>query len=95
MRWSALVRWKWGNPRGKSNYLAETIEKAIIGRTEFHKAQLFRRRVNVPPSPGEASCLRLVRALCVEVHENWIEDHRDLDMSLLKEQKKELLRAAA
>jgi len=56
---------------------------------------LFRRRVNVPPSPGEASCLRLVRALCVEVHENWIADHRDLDMSLLKEQKKELLRAAA
>jgi len=45
--------------------------------------------------PNEASCLRLVRALCVEVHENWIEDHRYLDMSLLKEQKKERLRAAA
>jgi hypothetical protein len=44
--------------------------------------------------PNEASCLRLVRALCAEVHENWIEDHRYLDMSLLKEQKKGLLDAA-
>ena len=41
-----------------------------------------------------ASCLRLVRALCAEVHEGWLENHRYLNMEYLKEQKKELQTAA-
>ena len=36
----------------------------------------------------------LVRALCAEVHEAWLEDHRYLNMEYLKEQKKELRTAA-
>ena len=44
--------------------------------------------------PNAASCLRLVRALCAETHEGWLEDHRYLNMEFLKEQKKELRTAA-
>jgi putative transposase len=42
--------------------------------------------------PNEASCLRLVRALAVETHENWIEAIRYLNMDELREHKKERLR---
>jgi len=45
--------------------------------------------------PNSESCLRLIRALCVETHETWPEDSRYLNMTLLAEQKKELLRRAA
>ena len=41
------------------------------------------------------ACLRLVRALAVEMHENWIEATRYLNMEYLKEHKKEQLRRAA
>ena len=41
------------------------------------------------------SCLRLVRALAVETHENWLEANRYLNMDDLKEQKKPQLRQAA
>ncbi len=45
--------------------------------------------------PNVASCLRLIRALCVETHENWLENSRYLNMMLLAEHKKEALRLAA
>jgi len=45
--------------------------------------------------PNIPSCLRLIRALCVETHETWLEDNRYLNMTLLAEQKKEALRLAA
>ena len=35
------------------------------------------------------------QALCAETHEGWLEDHRYLNMDFLKEQKKDLLQAAA
>ena len=41
------------------------------------------------------SCLRLVRALCVEIPEARLEDNRYLNRNLLKEQRRERLRAAA
>lgn len=41
--------------------------------------------------PNEESCLRLIRALLVEIHEDWIEQHRYLNMELLKEHKKNKL----
>jgi putative transposase len=68
----------------KSTNLLERLNEEIRRRT--YVVRIF---------PNEASCLRLVRAICVEIHENWLEDQRYLDMSLLKEQKKELMRAAA
>ncbi len=45
--------------------------------------------------PHAQSCLRLVRALCVETREAWLEAHIYLNMQLLKEHKKEILRQAA
>ncbi len=44
--------------------------------------------------PSAESCLRLVRALTVERHKAWLEDHRYLDMDMLKEHKEALRRAA-
>ena len=43
--------------------------------------------------PNASSCLRLVRALAVEMHENWIEAIRYLNMGDLREHKKATLRA--
>jgi transposase-like protein len=48
-----------------------------------------------PDLPNAASCLRLVRALAVEMHENWLEAHRYLNMDDRREHKKEALRMAA
>jgi transposase-like protein len=45
--------------------------------------------------PNGESCLRLVRALAVETHENWLEQHRYLNMDDLREHKKATLRRAA
>lgn len=51
----------------------------------------IRRRTRVVRIfPNGESCLRLIRALAVETHENWIEAHRYLDMELLKESKKQV-----
>ena len=68
----------------KSTNLLERLNEEIKRRT---------RVVRIFPNP--ASCLRLVRALCAETHEAWLEAHRYINMDLLAEQKKELLRQAA
>ena len=57
--------------------------------------EIKRRTLVVRIFPNTESCLRLIRALCVETHETWLEDNRYLNMMLLAEQKKELLRLAA
>ena len=54
--------------------------------------EIKRRTLVVRIYPNAASCLRLVRALAVEMHENWIEAIRYLNMEPLREQKKDLLR---
>lgn len=51
--------------------------------------ELKRRTLVVRIFPNGASCLRLIRALAVEMHENWIEATRYLNMDLLREQQKE------
>ena len=56
----------------------------------------FRRRTYVVRIfPNSAACRRLIRALAVETHENWLEAHRYLNMNDLKEHKKARLRQAA
>lgn len=45
--------------------------------------------------PNEASCLRLVRALAVEQHERWQEDHRYLNLAYLKKVQRERLKSGA
>jgi putative transposase len=68
----------------KSTNMLERLNEEIKRRT--HVVRIF---------PNTESCLRLIRALCVETHETWLEDSRYLNMTLLAEQKKELLRLAA
>lgn len=53
--------------------------------------EIKRRTLVVRIFPNEESCLRLIRALAIETHENWIEANRYLDMSLLTEMKKKAL----
>ena len=67
----------------KSTNMLERLNEEIKRRT--HVVRIF---------PNEASCLRLIRALAVEIHENWIEATRYLNMDLLEEHKKELRRIA-
>jgi putative transposase len=54
--------------------------------------EIKRRTLVVRIFPNAAACLRLVRALAVEIHENWIEAMQYLNMDPLQEQKKEALR---
>jgi putative transposase len=68
----------------KSTNLLERLNEEIKRRT--HVVRIF---------PNAESCLRLVRALAVEMHENWLEAHRYLNMDDLREHKKEVLRMAA
>ena len=67
----------------KSTNMLERLNEEIRRRT--HVVRIF--------SNGE-SCLRLVRALAVETHENGLEQHRYLNMDDLREHKKEALRRA-
>lgn len=57
--------------------------------------EIKRRTLVVRIFPNSAACLRLIRALAVETHENWIEATKYLNMEYLKEQKKEQLRNVA
>jgi putative transposase len=68
----------------KSTNMLERLNQEIKRRT--HVVRIF---------PGRESCLRLVRALAVETHENWLEAIRYLNMEHLREHKKEVLRALA
>ncbi len=53
----------------------------------------IRRRTRVVRIfPNTASCLRLIRALAAETHEDWPEASRYLNMDLLREHKKEQMR---
>lgn len=65
----------------KSTNMLERLNEEIKRRT--YVVRIF---------PNAASCLRLVRALAVEIHENWIEATRYLNMALWREHKKEKAR---
>jgi putative transposase len=54
--------------------------------------EIKRRTLVVRIFPNAASCLRLVRALAAEMHENWIEAIRYLNMEPLRDQNKDALR---
>ena len=57
--------------------------------------EIKRRTLVVRIFPDRTSCLRLVLALAVETHEDWLERPRYLNMEHLREHKKQMLRAAA
>ncbi len=67
----------------KSTNMLERLNEQIKRRT--HVVRIF---------PNRGSCLRLVRALATEMHENWIEATRHLNTTFLREQKNESLRNA-
>ena len=62
---------------------------------ERFNEEIKRRTKVVRIFPNEASCLRLIRALAAETHEDWLEANRYLNMELLKEHKKLRLSLAA
>jgi putative transposase len=68
----------------KSTNMLERLNQEIKRRT--HVVRIF---------PNAESCLRLVRALAAETHENWLEAPRYLNMEHLREHKKEVLRQVA
>src|SRR5207244_11213582 len=68
----------------KSTNMLERLNQELRRRT--HVVRIF---------PNAESCLRLVRAMAVEMHENWLEATRYLNMQHLAEHKKEALRQAA
>jgi transposase-like protein len=68
----------------KSTNMLERLNEEIRRRT--YVVRIF---------PNANSCRRLVRALAIETHENWLEANRYLNMAELKEQKKMMLRQAA
>jgi transposase-like protein len=68
----------------KSTNMLERLNEEIRRRT--YVVRIF---------PNSDACRRLVRALAVETHENWLEAHRYLNMNDLKEHKKTHFRQAA
>jgi putative transposase len=105
-----LVRWQTKYPR-LCAWVEDGIEETFsyyrfpLGHHKHVKSTNMLERLNeeirrrtrvVRIFPNEESCLRLIRALAVETHENWIEAHRYLDMKLLVEYKKqEMMKFAA
>jgi putative transposase len=73
-------------PRAHHKHLKST------NMLERFNEEIRRRTRVVRIFPNRESCLRLVRALAVETHEGWLEEHRYLNMDLLVEQKKEQMR---
>lgn len=61
----------------KSTNMLERLNQELKRRT--HVVRIF---------PNDASCLRLTRAVAIEIHEDWIEGTRYLNMELLREQNK-------
>ena len=61
-------------------------------RLERFMEEIKRRTLVVRIFPNTAACLRLVRALAIEIDENWIEAMQYLNMEPLAEQKREALR---
>lgn len=104
-----LVKWQSKYPKMCSWVEANIEETFTFYRlpAEHHKhmkstnmlerinEELKRRTLVVRIFPNAASCLRLVRALAVEIHEDWIEATRYLNMELLEEHKREQLRRRA
>lgn len=60
----------------KSTNLLERLNEEIKRRTRV--VRIF---------PNGESCLRLIRALAVEMHERWLTDNRYLNMSFFKRKK--------
>jgi putative transposase len=102
---------KWGSRYPKLvSWVEETIEETLTfyrlprqhhkhlkstNMLERFNEEIRRRTYVVRIFPNSNACCRLIRALAVETHENWLEAHRYLNMNDLKEHRKTQLRQAA
>lgn len=104
-----LKRWQSKYPK-LCNWVEENIEETFavyrlpVGHhknmrstnlLERFNEEIRRRTYVVRVFPNLEACLRLVRALAAEQHEEWQEGSRYMNMQLLIEQKKEQMRNAA
>jgi transposase-like protein len=104
-----LARWAGKYPR-LTAWVEENLEETLsfyrfprqhhkhlksTNMLERLNAEIKRRTQVVRIFPNAQSCLRLIRALAAETHENWLEQHRYLNMEELREHKKLMLRQAA
>jgi putative transposase len=101
-----LARWQKTYPK-LCDWVEENIAETLtfyrlpIGHHKHLKSTNMLERLNeeikrrtrvVRIVSNQESCLRLIRALAVETHEGWLEEHRYLNMDLLTEHKREQLR---
>jgi len=104
-----LARWQGKYPK-LADWVEDNIEETLTyyrlplahhkhmkstNMLERLNQEIKRRTLVVRIFPNPESCMRLVRALAVELHETWLESPRYLDMEHLRESKKEALRQAA
>jgi putative transposase len=104
-----LAKWSAKYPK-LTDWAEETIEETFTfyrlprqhhkhlkstNMLERFNEEIRRRTYVVRIFPNSPACLRLVRALAVETHENWLEANRYLNMGDLREHKKIELRQAA
>jgi transposase-like protein len=98
-RYAKLVAWVEENIEETLTYFslpqAHHRNMKSTNMLERFNEEIKRRTRVVRIFPNDASCLRLVRALAAEQHETWQEDNRYINMALLKEMKRERLKAAA
>ncbi|MDI1248027.1 MAG: transposase [Lacunisphaera sp.] len=105
-RW--LERWTEKHPKlcaWVETNIEETFTFFLLPR-EHHKhlrstnmlerlnQELKRRTLLVRIFPDETSCLRLSRALAIEIHEQWVEENRYLNMGLLAHERPQQTQAA-
>lgn len=98
-----LQKWQQKYPK-LCNWVEENIEQTLsfyklplphhkhlksTNMLERLNEEIKRRTLVVRIFPDASSCLRLIRALAVETHENWIEATRYLNMDFLKEHRKQ------
>lgn len=66
--------------------LATVVPPLLLVQSPLHKRRT--RVVRVFHNPE--SCLRLVRALCVETYEAWLEENHYINMDLLRQQRRKV-----
>lgn len=91
-KYPKLCEWVEGNIEETWTYyrlpLAHHKHLKSTNMLERFNQEIKRRTLVVRIFPNEASCLRLVRAIAAETHEEWMEGSRYLNMDLFKEQVK-------
>lgn len=95
-RYARLCQWVEGNIEETLTFyrLPQAHHKHLKSTDMLERLneELKRRTLVVRIFPNAQSYLRLVRALAVEIHEDWIEATRYLNMEELKEHIKQILR---